>query len=178
MNGGIVPGENLDRWWTVASQGSDHWWDGFRAHPGREKHKTPQIFWDKKLTFVKDVAIFLLGRTFLHLEWCLSHHLWGFMINASVVSWIYEWVISTGAGGIEADTWRISWEATFTNNGNLPRKFGFQAGQDKGGIVDVHWAVSKRRNYYKDFQDGLFLGWNFLQFHFDLHWIPYKAENN
>ena len=80
------------------------------------------------------------------------------MINASVGSGIYYWIILTGAGGIDADTWRISWEATFTNNGNLPRKFGFQAGQDKGGIVDMRSAVSKRRNYYKDSQDGLFLG--------------------
>lgn len=102
-------------------------------------------FWGIKTDLCeRPSGLFLLGRTFLHLEWCLSHHLWGFMINASVVSWIYEWIISTGAGGIDADTWRISWKATFTNNGNLPRKFGFQAGQDKGGIVDVHSAVSKR----------------------------------
>lgn len=28
-----------------------------------------------------------------------------------------------------------SGQATFTNNGNVPRKFGFQAGQDKGAAI-------------------------------------------
>ena len=41
-------------------------------------------------------------------------------------------------------------QATFTNNGNVPRKFGFQAGQDKGEVwsnqdfgFSVSWDVLK-----------------------------------
>ena len=44
----------------------------------RPSYFIPFSYWKKKLG----------------LEWCLSHHLWGFMIHASVVCLIYEWIIS------------------------------------------------------------------------------------